>query len=96
MKDIGRIVAFDAFSEIVDFVKGGGRVQFDGYHHNVDEYNGELHLCVDTFDSCFYEHDFQGMTTEPFDQDAPPDMVEVVFTDKNCDPSMFIGYEYTE
>ena len=95
MQAIGTIIGFDSFQEIVDFIKEGrGTVLFDDYHEPVGEYNGNLTLGVNTFDSIFYEHDFQGMTEEPFDQDCPPDIIHVVFTKDNANISSFIGYQF--
>lgn len=95
MQNIGTIVGFDSFDEIVDFIKNGnGFVRFDDYGETVGEYNGNLTLGVNTFDSLFYEYDFQGMTEEPFDQDCPPDVIHVVFTKDNADISSFIGYQF--
>ena len=100
MKDIGRIVAFDTFNEIVDFVKGGGRVRFDDQAYVEDGGDGTLCLSIDTFNQAdlFYEHDWEGKTEEPFDPENPPEVIHVIFTEENAGGmlDMFIGYELTE
>lgn len=95
MQNIGTIIGFDTFEEIVSFIKEGrGTVLFDNYHEPVGTYEGNLTLGVNTFDSVFYENDFHGMTEEPFSDSDLPDVIHVVFTKDKAEIGRFIGYQY--
>ena len=98
MQTIGRIVSFDSFREIIEFIRKGGQVRFDDQAY-VQPYGrgGKLLLSIDTFNQAdlFYEHDWDGMTEEPFDVENPPEVIHVIFTAKNANLDDFTGYELT-
>ena len=97
MQEIGKIVQFDSFKEITNFIKKGGQVRFDDQAY-VELYGSKLLLSIDTFIQAdlFYGHDWTGMTEEPFDVENPPEVIHVIFTEKNANLDDFVGYGLTD